>query len=58
MAANSKVMTWVALGVSWRKILDYTHHPPIGYQSVSDKWSFGNALRTVEFKLLQLKAKS
>src|SRR5437588_6694931 len=31
---------------------------PIGYQSVSDKWSLANAVRKVEFKLFQLKAKS
>jgi len=40
------------------KNLDYTQNPPIGYQSVSDKWSLAKAVRKVEFKQFQLKAKS
>jgi len=33
---------------------DYTQHPQVGYQSVSDGWKLVNAVRKIEFKLLQI----
>jgi hypothetical protein len=33
---------------------DYAQNPPIGYQPLSEIWSPDNAVRKVEFKLLQI----
>jgi hypothetical protein len=55
---RSDSSSWASSQSSWRNISLTLKIPRLGDPSVSDTWSLAKIVRKVEFKLLQLKAKS